>query len=76
MTELKKWESLARRIDYNLHKGYTTHNTWARRHDRHDQVVYNVEGKELTLRQISERDDLQLPLFSEAYAKAQETYDV
>ena len=54
----KKWESLARRVDYDLHKGYTIHNTWARLHNRHDQVVYNVNGKELTLRQISEREQL------------------
>ena len=65
MTEQAKWESLARQVDYNLHKGYTTHNTWARLHNRHDQVVYNVNGKELTLRQISERekkDESQLTL--------------
>ena len=62
MTEQEKWESLARHADYNLHKGYVIHNTWARHHNRLDQVVYNVEGKELTLRQICERDDLQLPL--------------
>ena len=62
MTEENKWESLARQVDYKLHKGYVIHNTWARRHNNLAQVVYNVEGKERTLRQISERDDLQLPL--------------
>ena len=72
MTEMEKWESLARRVEYKMHAGYTIHNSTVRRHNRHDQVVYNVNGKELTLRQISERDDLQLPLFSEAYAMAKE----
>ena len=56
--DCKKWESLARRVDYNLHKGYTIHNSWARLHNHLAQVVYNVEGKEMTLRQISERDEL------------------
>ena len=50
-----------------MHAGYTIHNSTVRRHNRQDQVVYDVgDGKELTLRQISERDDLQLPLFCES----------
>ena len=62
MTEMEKWESLARRVGYDLHKGYTIHNKAVRRLEQYDRVVYDVEGKEMTLRQISERDDLQLPL--------------
>ena len=64
--DCKKWESLDRQVNHDLHKGYTIHNTWARRHNQLAQVVYNVNGKEMTLRQISERDELdglQLPLF-------------
>ena len=63
--EKAKWEA-RNRVGYELHKGYTIHNLWARQHNRHDQLVYNVNGKELTLRQISEReerDDSQLTLF-------------
>ena len=60
--EKAKWEFRANSTQYKLHKGYTTHNIWARRHNRLDQYVYNVDGKELTLRQIHERDTLDAQL--------------
>ena len=59
--EKAKWEARANRVDYNLHKGYTIHNSWARLHNRHEELVYNVDGKELTLRQIWEREHLTDP---------------
>ena len=54
--EKAKWEFLANSVEYKLHKSYTTHNLWARQHSRHEDCVYDVDGKELTLRQIHERD--------------------
>ena len=62
MTYQEIWEARSNRVGYKLHKSYTIHNLWARQHNRHEDCVYNVDGKEMTLRQISERDDLQLPL--------------
>ena len=56
MTEMEKWESFARQVKYNLHKGYTFHNSVVRQLGRYDQVVYDMEGKERTLREIYERD--------------------
>ena len=47
-----KWERLANRVPYPLHKGYIIHNTWARRMNRFDECVYDVDGKEKTLRQL------------------------
>ena len=56
--EKAKWEFRADSVEYKLHKSYGIHNLWARQHNRHDECVYNVEGKEKTLRQIHEREQL------------------
>ena len=57
MLEKEKWEARSIGIGYNLHKGYTIHNETVRRHGRYQDVVYNVDGKELTLKQIWEREN-------------------
>lgn len=66
MSEMEKWESIARRVKYNLHKGYTIHNQWVRQRGQYDKVVYDVDGKELTLRQIYDRDESQLTFYQDA----------
>ena len=62
MTDEKRWEFRADSVKYKLHKSYTIHNSWARQHNRHDECIYNVEGKEKTLREICERDTLDAQL--------------
>ena len=57
MTDEKRWEVRADSVEYKLHKGYRIHNLWARQHNRHAESVYDVKGKERTLRQIYERDN-------------------
>ena len=61
---MTEWEVRAYRVEYKLHKGYTIHNLWARQHNRHEDCIYDVEGKEMTLREIHERqlDDSQLTI--------------
>ena len=54
---MNKWEVRAYRVEYKLHKSYTIHNLWARQHNRHEECIYDVDGKEMTLRQISEREE-------------------
>ena len=40
--EKAKWE-FTNRVGYELHKGYTIHNLWARQHNRHDQLRIQCE---------------------------------
>ena len=56
------WEARADSTQYPLHKSYTTHNLWARQHNRHEDCVYDVDGKEMTLREIHDLLDAQLAI--------------
>ena len=59
---MNKWEVRADSTQYKLHKSYTIHNLWARQHNRHEVCVYDVDGKEMTLLEIHERESLDAQL--------------
>ena len=58
MSDKSKWERLADACSHPLHEGYSIHNLTVRQMNRFEKCVYNVNGKEKTLAQICQQEEL------------------